>query len=58
MNIYSVEITKIKQRFDRCGLHETDQYRALAEMLQVVVKYIADVEKKIDGLKEEQNAKQ
>ena len=57
MNLYSAEINKIKQRFDRSGLHETDQYRAVAEMLQVVVKYIADVEKKIDGLKEEQNAR-
>lgn len=54
MNLYSAEINKIKQRFDRTGLHETDQYRALAEMLQVVVKYIADVEKKIDNLKETQ----
>ena len=53
MNLYSAEINKIKQRFDRAGLHETYQYRAVAEMLQVVVRYIADVEKKIDTLKPE-----
>lgn len=46
MNLYSVEISKIKQKFDRSGLHETDQYLAMFEMLQVVVKYIADVEKR------------
>ena len=54
MNPDSSEITKIKQRFDRGVLHETDQYLAIAEMLQVVVRYIADVEKKIDNLKETQ----